>query len=593
MNRFISKVKSPIEIIKLICKFEPLFVILSIFQIMIKASLPLLYVYFPKIFIELLTSQNIEYIKIAKTIFVYALILVFLNIFNLFFKNKIDFHADIFAKKVKNRIGNLSMQLKYQDIENPETQNLIKLANKVEEITNSLIYIQNIVASIMTVAGFIYLTLRFDFIFIILIFITLIVKIITVYIEYLHNKKMRKLLSENSRYIEYLFGAAFHNKGSAKEIRVNNLGKWYMDKNKKYRDEMVTLQYKSFKLNAFHNILNEMVLAVQSFIVLSFLAKSYSSNNISLGDFTLYFSAITSLTINISSITKQLSNYNQQMLNVNDYHRLNRLLNNDKNNEEQIHIPIDRNNIEIEFKNVSFIYPNSTKKVLNNINIKIKNKEKIGIVGLNGAGKTTFIKLLCKFYKPSEGVITLNGIDIWKIPDGEYYDLISAVFQDFSNFAFSIKENITMSEEKDDMFIYQILKKVDLYDKVNSLSNKDNTYLSKSFSTTGIELSGGQEQKLAIARCVYKNSPILILDEPTANLDPIAESEIYKDFFEMCKNKTAIFISHRLAVSTIVDKIVVFVNGNIVEIGSHKELMKRNGIYKEMFSKQSENYTSK
>lgn len=592
MNRLISKIKSPIEIIKIIGKFEPVFLFFSFFQIIIKATLPILYVYFPKILIDLLSSSNIKYLQIAQIIFIYSLILLILNIINSILKNRIDFHADVFSKKVKNKIGSISMQLEFQNLENPEIRDLIKLASKTSEITDSLLYIQNIISSLFTISGLTYLTLRFNSVFIIIIILTFLIKAITIYIEHSHNKKMRKLLVENSRYIEYLFNVAFYNKGTAKEIRINNLEDWYMSKNKQYRKEMIQLQYKSFKLYAFHNILNEVVLAIQSFIVLYFLSKYYISSMISLADFTLYFSSITTLTINIASITVQLSNYNQQILNVSDYNNLTKLF--DKNiNEENFNVNIDKNNIEIEFKDVSFVYPNTTKKVLNKINIKIKNHEKLVIVGLNGAGKTTFIKLLCKFYKPNEGIITLNGIDIWKIPNSEYYNIISAVFQDFSNFSFSIKDNITLSENCNNSILNETLKKIGLDAYIDSLNYKEETYINKSFNKSGIELSGGLNQKLAIARCIYKDSQILILDEPTANLDPIAENEIYQNFFELSENKTALFISHRLAACTISDNIAVFVNGEIVEYGPHKRLIEEKGIYYELFIKQSKNYTSK
>jgi ABC-type multidrug transport system fused ATPase/permease subunit len=210
---------------------------------------------------------------------------------------------------------------------------------------------------------------------------------------------------------------------------------------------------------------------------------------------------------------------------------------------------------------------------------------------MNGAGKSTFIKLLCKFYRPASGKITLNGVDIWDMPNEEYYKIISAVFQDFANLSFTLKENIAMNDNGDMDKIAEIIDGVGLKERIDELSNGYETYLTKSFDSGGIEFSGGQAQKIAIARAVYKNTPMLILDEPTANLDPKAEGEIYTDFFNMAKNKTTIFISHRLAASTIADNIAVFSDGKIAEYGSHNELMKQNGIYAEMYRKQSQQYT--
>ena len=588
MKRLFSKLKSSGKIIKIIFKFEPIFVIFSFIQIFIKIALPFLNVYFPKLFIELLLNQSIEYFDVAKYILFYAAILIILNVLNSIITNRLNLHADIFAKKIKNKIGNVAMNLKYQDIENNDIQDLMKLAKNASSITESLLYIQNIIVNLATIIGFAYLILRLEKIFIFLIVLTLTVKVITTYLEFRHNKKLRLLLATNSRHIEYLFDVAFTNNGTAKEIRVNNLDKWYMNQNKKYRDEMVSLQYKSFKLYAFDNILNEIVLAFETFVVLYFLVTNFIEGQITLADFSLYFSAITTLTINITNITEQLGNYNQQVMNLNDYLNLNVLFEKEHlmNNEN---IYFDKNNVEIEFKNVSFTYPNTHNKVLSNINIKIKNHEKLAIIGLNGSGKTTFIKLLCKFYQPDSGTITLNGIDIFKIPNDIYYKIIASCFQDYINFAFPIKENITMQENVPQK-IDNILKDVNLDKLVNSLPKKEETYLNKIFDHDGIELSGGENQKLAIGRALFKNSPIVILDEPTANLDPIAEKELYEYFIKMCQNKTTILISHRLAATRIADNIAVFVNGEIVEYGPFKKLIQENGIYKEMFDMQSKYY---
>ena len=590
MNKLFIKLRASFSIIKLIYKFQPLIVVYSFLSIIFKSINPLLIIYFPKIIIEKLTINTVSYSEIATTIGIYAAVLIIINIFNSILKNKIDLHSDIFSKKIKNKIGNISMSLDLKDIENTETQNLIKLANRASELTSSLSYIQSIIANIITIAGLVYIILSFEIIFIVLIFSTLLVKILTVYFEYVHNKKMRVLLSENSRYNEYLFNIAYYNTGTMKEIRVNDLQEWYLDKNKKYRDEMVKLQYKSFKISAIFNIATEIVISIQTFVVLYFLARNYINNSISLANFTMYFSAITTLTVCLSTITVQIGNYNQQVLNVNDYNKLFELLKENIiiNSQEK---QIDTNTINIEFHNVSFKYPKVDKFVLKNINIKITNNEKLVIVGFNGAGKSTFIKLLCKFYRPTEGIITLNGLDIWDIGNDQYYNLLSAVFQDFENFAFSIKENIAMSEDTNDINIYESLNKVGLFEKVESLPKKTDTSLSRQFDIEGIELSGGQTQKIAIARALYKNPKILILDEPTANLDPLAESEIYNNFFNLSKDKLSIFISHRLTASTIADNIAVFSDGEIVEYGKHEDLINLRGIYYDMYEKQSKNYS--
>lgn len=573
-------------IVKIIWDTNPLFIIFSIPQIFIKSITPIILIYIPKEVLELI-ENGIDYDIILKKVLILGVVLLLINFMNLYLKNKIDLHSNIFVKKIKKNIGTSSMKLNLYDLEDTEMQNRIQLANKASELTNSLIYIQNIIANLITIISLSYIAISLNYIFILLIFLTLSVKIYTVIVEYKHNIKIRNKLSENSRFVEYLFNISFYNNGTAKEMRLNNLQQWYYNKNKKYRNDMVNYQLKSFKLNAFHNILTEIVLSVQSLIVLLHLADLYINGLISIADVTLYFNTILTLTICLSTITNQFCNFNAQVLNVNDYVYLKNIVYSSINENET---KIENRKINIEFDNVSFAYPNTDKFVLKNINLNIYNNEKLAFVGMNGAGKTTLVKLLCKFYKPTEGTIKINNIDIWNIDNNEYYKLISAVFQDFSNFAFSIKDNIIMSEVSNEQQLYDIINKLELQEVIAKLPNGIESFLTKQFSDEGIELSGGQIQKIAIARAIYKNTQVIILDEPTSSLDPLAESEIYDKFINISNNKTAIFISHRLAISSFVDRIIVFENGEIIEDGNHDKLMNLKGKYYEMYSKQSENY---
>ena len=186
----------------------------------------------------------------------------------------------------------------------------------------------------------------------------------------------------------------------------------------------------------------------------------------------------------------------------------------------------------------------------------------------------------------------MGGEDIWQISNEKYYKLIATVFQDFQNFAFSLSEAIALRDDTDRAKIENIAHDVGLKNLLDSSSDGTNTYITKNFSKNGIEPSGGESQKIAIARAIYKNGPILILDEPTASLDAKAEAEIYHNFFQMSGNKTTVFVSHRLAASTIADHIAVFVDGTIAEYGTHHTLMQKNGVYAEMYRKQSEGYTA-
>jgi ABC-type multidrug transport system fused ATPase/permease subunit len=244
----------------------------------------------------------------------------------------------------------------------------------------------------------------------------------------------------------------------------------------------------------------------------------------------------------------------------------------------------------IEFRSVSFKYPRTKKYVLKNINLTIKTGEHIAIVGENGAGKTTFIKLLCRLYKPTEGEILIDGVNINNYKFDEYIKLLSVVFQDFKMLAFTFKENITFGEQCDDEKIMELCRVGGVERRIETAPKKLNTSMYKMFEENGIEPSGGEAQKLAIVRALYKNSPIIILDEPTAALDALAEDRMYRQFDEMIKGRTAIYISHRLASTRFCDNIAIFESGLIVGMGTHDELMEENETYKQMFEMQAQYY---
>lgn len=245
---------------------------------------------------------------------------------------------------------------------------------------------------------------------------------------------------------------------------------------------------------------------------------------------------------------------------------------------------------EIEFKNVSFKYPNTESYALQNINLKINNGEHLAVVGRNGSGKTTFIKLMCRLYDVTDGEILINGINIKEYSKESIISLYSVVFQDFKIFSTTLAQNISTNEEYDKERLYDALDKANIKDRVLKMENKECTYLYKDLDKAGVEISGGEAQKLALARALYKDAPIVILDEPTAALDPIAEHEIYNRFNSFVENKTAIYISHRLSSCVFCDKIAVFDKSKLVESGTHQELLTAGEKYFELWNAQAKYY---
>ena len=250
------------------------------------------------------------------------------------------------------------------------------------------------------------------------------------------------------------------------------------------------------------------------------------------------------------------------------------------------------NEYYIEFRNVSFKYPRTENYVLRNVNLKFKIGEKLAVVGMNGSGKTTFIKLLCRLYDPTEGEILLNNVDIRKYDYKEYMSIFSVVFQDFKLFSFGLGQNVSASFHYNEELAKRCLEKAGFYGRLQSMKKGLETSIYKDLDEEGVEISGGEAQKIALARALYKNAPFIILDEPTAALDPIAEYEVYSKFNEIVQDKTAIYISHRLSSCRFCDVIAVFYGGQIVQRGVHDRLLQdTHGKYYELWNAQAQYYT--
>lgn len=355
--------------------------------------------------------------------------------------------------------------------------------------------------------------------------------------------------------------------------------------------------------NCFDNLINESTRIITkwsclnkvfdlllSFVLLVYIGAKIYIGSIMIGDLMLYVGTVAKFITSCSSLVSLYARliYNNQFL---------KLL------YEYIDLPDDRylgtlpiekrsdNEYEIEFKNVSFKYPKTNFYALKNISFKFKVGERLAIVGMNGSGKTTLIKLLTRLYEPTEGIITLNGIDIKKYNYGEYQSIFSVVFQDFNIFAFSIGDNVSCSLNGDSEKIINCLEQAGFKEKLDTLPNGIETIISKYYDNNGVEMSMGEKQKIAIARALYKDSPFVVLDEPTASLDPISEQEVYNRFNSMVKNKTAIYISHRLSSCRFCDKIAVFDKGELVQVGKHEDLLEdEKSKYFELWNAQAQYY---
>ena len=336
---------------------------------------------------------------------------------------------------------------------------------------------------------------------------------------------------------------------------------------------------------------------VRDWAAYTLLIYKVLSGEIDAATFTIYLGVIANFSQYIYDVSMHFANLRDASHQFNDYHTFMQQKDLFKHNAAVIE-PCDASISKsgaapsIEFRNVSFTYEGSDKPVLKNVSFKISADEKIALVGNNGAGKTTIVKLLCGLYQPTGGEILIDGKSINDIGVENYQDMISVLFQDTSPIALSIAENVCGCEpdDADKEKLNDCLKKAGLLSKVNTLPKKEKTYITQTLDEKGIVLSGGETQKLLLAKAMYKNGLMLILDEPTSALDPIAESTIYEEYNQMAYHKTAVFISHRLASTKFCDRILFLDGGQIVEEGTHNELMKKGGKYKEIFDIQSHYY---
>ena len=316
---------------------------------------------------------------------------------------------------------------------------------------------------------------------------------------------------------------------------------------------------------------------------------------IGIGNVVMIYSAVTMLITALSELAQiftDLRNNNVHLLNYFQYMDMEEEVKPKHEKGNGNTTPACRNDLyEIVFEKVSFHYPESGEMVLQDINLRITSGEKLVIVGENGSGKTTLIKLLCRLYRPTTGQILLNGVNIWEYPYEEYIHNIATVFQDFSWFAFSIAENVAASKEYDSEKVYEALRRADLQKKIDKLSKGIRQAVSHDYEEDGMDLSCGEAQKVAIARAIYKAAPIVILDEPTAALDPYAEKEIYEQFFKNLANETMLSISHRLSSCRLCDRIALLHGGRLVQQGSHEELLSQtNGKYAKLWEMQAQYY---
>lgn len=402
------------------------------------------------------------------------------------------------------------------------------------------------------------------------------------------NKKEKKTKNERSKIFvrfDYYYNLC-RDFSAAKDIRLYGFTDYFMLAVAKIIYELEAVNQKFARQNikvggtrALLNLLRELV----AYVYLTYLV---CSSRLSVSDFIFYFGIITGFSNWIMNAVYQYSNLERC---CNDCAAFREFAESTDENDNKP--DIDFKGIEsIEFQNVSFKYQSAEKSTINNMTFKVNKGENIAIVGENGAGKTTAVKLLCGLYYPTSGEILINGKSNRNFSGNSYFNLFSAVFQDYYFMPMTIAENICATSNYDKEKLFAAFEKAGISNKINGLPNKEKSYMIKDVYKDAVDFSGGEKQKLLLAKAIYKNAPVLILDEPTAALDPIAENELYLKYNEITSNKISFFISHRLSSTRFCDRIIFIKDGRIAESGTHEELMALKGLYYRMYQIQSYYY---
>ena len=583
-----NKLKALWLFMKITAKNDPLYIPVIILNALAPAASTMINVFVPMIFINQITDPRPagEFIKIVVLLIIGKILLESLE--RLLSREEFvrrqginDYLTFELAKK--------AMDLTYQNIENPHTLDLKEKANaaiQMGAIHDLLRTTKDIITSLSTMIGTAIVIVTFSPLLVGLsIFISLLVIFVNAKESAYTSKFNLEIVNINRRFSYYfslMAGAHYQ-----KEVRVFDLGPLIKSKTKGYLREMMEGFEKKFAYEANMGAIKiflESILRLVSYtyVAMRTLSAAYGPQ-ISFGSFSAIISANENFMKSFQTMFSEIADFILNLANLEplyDFYIL------DSDFEQGLEEAGDFESLV--FKNVTFTYPGSDRKIIDNLSFRINKGEKISIVGVNNAGKTTIVKLLLRFFDIDSGEILYNSVNIKKISKKSLYEKITGVFQDFAIMPFTIKENIIANKDFKDNKTDEIIKQLDLDEKIKELPKELDTYLNKDIYENATDLSLGQKQKLAIARALYQDADFLILDEPTASLDPLAESKIYEHFNEMTEGKTAIFISHRMSSSRFTDKILLLDGGKDAAFDSHKNLMTYDNLYSKLYKAQAQ-----
>ncbi|MBU1145779.1 MAG: ABC transporter ATP-binding protein/permease [Firmicutes bacterium] len=606
-----DNLKKSINVLKVIKSSSKGFFYVFILQAIVLSIFPYVAIFFTYLIIDGIVEALPK-----DELLIYVYLMIGVNLFLGILGNILDYYNRVYSVELTynldSKIANKTFELDYALVEDNETMKMIEMAEEgcngnggpkyyCEYVLSgilssilSVIYGGVLLLGLLTVkqttnTSIVVQVLNSPWSIVVILLALIIPTAISKHVMNKNNEKSYDIMMfniEGNRKLGY-FGQICSNYKYGKDIRLYQLQDMFLKKMKEVRDS-ADIRWREFSI--FKSKM--MAISISSNKVLSLIAYLFVGLKamyglISVGNVVAYVAAIILLSQAITTIVERYSKlhlFNNYLENYFTY------LNLKSRKEYGMIDKIDTDKLSITFSDVSFKYPNTNDYVLKHINLKIDSGTKLAIVGLNGAGKTTLVKLLCRLYEPTEGEILINDIPIQSYNKEVCYKLFSVVFQDFKLFSYSIKDNISSGLDGDVNKVKETLEKTGMMDRVNKMHKQIDTEIYQRSKEDGVEISGGEAQKIAISRALYKDSPIVILDEPTAALDPKSEAEVYEKFNELVKNKTALFISHRMSSCKFCDEVIVMDQGEIIEQGHHNILIQNSGLYSKMWKAQAKYY---
>ncbi|MGI6664263.1 MAG: ABC transporter ATP-binding protein [Christensenellaceae bacterium] len=590
MKQFKQDLTTAKAFLQLSMRISRAYIPLSFCYAIICAASILPNIFLPKYIIDALMSRE-TFLQVL----LYVVVLIVLNtvfsVLKIIMQKLLQKENLILEKGLLRYMGEKSMQMNYALLEDIDTLQLkekaqfpIRTQNILKRVSDTFSKILEGVVTIVTLLAII-TTLH--------IAVLLLIAIIIV-INFIIFSKLQKLQMEwmhQTTDINKNFGYLFQLTSDftyAKEIRLYHMAPYIKKKLETFADESVAGFRALYNKIGRYEGLASMTTQVVMVLICGFAALQIKASKLSLGDFSVYASSAVSFTKNITELVLQIINFQSICQYLQPYMEYVML---PSENAPEVFFEAERaQTVSIEFKDVWFRYPKTDYDILKGINLVIQAGKSLSLVGENGAGKTTLIKLLCRLYRPTSGQILLNGRDIYAYATEEYNACLGVVFQDFKLFDFSIKENVMTSMREDENRLEEAIEQAGMQERINALKDGMDTVMYSRFQEDGVMFSGGEQQKIAIARVIYKDAPIVILDEPTAALDPYAEAEIYEHFHELAEGKMTIFVSHRLSSCKFCDDVAVLENGQIIEYGSHDKLLEDKQKYAAMWKLQAQYY---